>query len=245
MEHKNYVNLSSKDYNKFIYRTLPFPRLVEIFETGQNTLSAPWTWDDPFENFILKTEFIKNGQRVKFAVHDRCFAQAWSTKYESDALWRIYSPDKSCVRIRTKIKKLANSLSSKCADHKTSAFIGRVKYFSENQIVPEAIKLAKYMAGGTAKNLAKTLLFKRNAFEHEKEIRLIYFGLHRDAKKEIYQYKIDPHELIESVAVDPRASNQLVDVYKHYLRNIIEFKGDIIRSKLYNPPKDLIYELKT
>ncbi len=245
MDVQNFVNILNKDFDKFIYRTLSFPRLVELFETRQNTLSAPWTWDDPFENFILKANFNLNGQTVKFAVHNQCFGQSWSRKYESDAMWRIYSPDKSCVRVRTTIRKLATSLSEKCNNHKTSAFIGKVEYYSQRQIVIEAKKLAGYIAGSTGKNLARALLFKRSAFEHEKEIRLIYLGGHRDTKREIYQYEVDPHKLIESVAVDPRASDQLVDVYKHYLRNKIGFKGSIIRSKLYDPPKELTYELKT
>jgi hypothetical protein len=245
MDSKNYVNIPSKDHNKYIYRTLSFPRLIELFESGKNTLSAPWTWDDPFENFILNANFNLDGQQVKFAVHNQCFAQSWSRKYESDAMWRIYSLDKSCVRIRTKLNKLATSLSDKCANHKTSAFIGRVKYFSEKKLIPEAKKLAQYIAGRTGKNLARALLFKRYAFVHEQEVRLIYFGGHRDTNKEIYQYEVDPHKLIETVALDPRASDQLLDVYKYYLRNEIGFKGAIIRSKLYEPPKELLYELKT
>jgi hypothetical protein len=245
MDLKNYINLSSKDQNMFIYRTTSFPRLIELFETRKNSLSAPWTWDDPFENFILNADFNKDGQRVKFAVHNQCFGQSWSTKYESDAIWRIYSPDKSCVRIRTKINKLATSLSSANKNHITSAFIGKVEYFSEKRIIPEAKKLAKYIAGKTAKNLARALLFKRNAFEHEEEVRLIYFGGHRETNKKIYQYGVDPHNLIESVALDPRASDQLLDVYKYYLRNKMGFKGGIIRSKLYEPPKELLYELRT
>jgi hypothetical protein len=134
-------------------------------------------------------------------------------------------------------------LSQECANHKTSSFIGKVEYFSEKLIVPEAKKLAKNIAGSSPKNIARTLLFKRNAFEHEKEIRLIYFNERHDANKEFYRYKVDPHKLIESVAVDPRASDQLVNVYKYYLRNKIGFKGYIIRSKLYDPPRDSIYEV--
>lgn len=224
---------------------MSFPRLIEIFETGKNSLSAPWTWDDPFENFILKSNFNMGGQQVKFAVHNQCFGQSWSMKYESDAMWRIYSPDKSCVRIRTKINKLATSLSSQCSDHKTSAFIGKVEYFSQKKILPEARKLAKKIAGKTPNNLARTLLFKRNAFEHEKEIRLIYFGRHRDTKKKRYYYQVDPHDLIESVALDPRASDQLLGVYKHYLRRKIGFKGYIIRSTLYEPPMEQQYKIGT
>jgi len=244
MENKNYINLTKEEHGKFIYRTLSFSRLVELFETEENTLSIPSKWDDPFENSILNSDFMLNGDRVRLDIRDRCFGQSWSRKYESDAMWRIYSPNKSCVRIRTTINKLAESLSCKCTHPETAAFIGKVEYHNKENFTANAKNLAEDILDGTGYNQARSLLFKRNAFKHEQEVRLIYFDYHRDTKKEFYQYEIEPHELIESVAVDPRASKQLVNVYKYYLRNEIGFKGSIIKSSLYDPPKGFIYELK-
>lgn len=241
MRQENYINISNKELEKYIYRTLPFSRLVEIFESKLNTLSAPSLWDDPFENFILQATLNQNGESIQFAHHDHFFGQSWSMKYESDAMWRIYSPDKSCVRIRTTIAKLAKSLSD-VSD--SQAFIGKVEYYKQKRIVTEAKKLvADILNITTDVNLVRTLLFKRDSFEHEMEVRLIYFANHVEKRKDIYQYLVDPHYLIESVALDPRAPTQLVDVYRHYLRNKIGFKGDIIKSTLYDLPPDLIFKL--
>lgn len=242
---KNFINLTEKQKKGFIYRTTTFSRLVELFETKKNTLLSPAVWDDPFENFILNATFDLNGEKVKFSAHDKSFAQSWSLKHESDAMWRIYSPDKSCVRIRTSVTKLAQSLSAKCKTHQVSAFIGRVEYHSEKTISEKAKRLAADILDSTGVNFARTLLFKRNSFEHEKEVRLIYFGDHTNRKSQLYKYDVDPHQLIDSIAIDPRAPQQLVDVYKHYLRNKIGFKGHIIKSRLYDLPKELIFELKT
>ena len=242
---KNYIELTEKQKNSYIYRTITFSRLVEMFETKQNTLLSPSLWDDPFENFILKAFFDWNGEKVKFSIHDKCFGQSWSFKHESDAMWRIYSPDKSCVRIRTTVNKLAESLSAKCKSHQISAFIGEVQYYPEKRLQIQAKKLASDIMNSTGINFAMTLLFKRNSFDHEKEVRLIYLGDQTDKFNRIYKYEVDPHQLITSIAIDPRATDQLVDVYKHYLRNKIGFKGSVIKSTLYEPPKELIYHLKT
>ena len=241
---KNYINLTKEQKSRYIYRTVSFSRLVEMFEENQNTLSSPSLWDDPFENFILKASFNWNGEKVKFP-RDMSFGQSWSLKDESDAMWRIYSPDKSCVRIRTTINKLAESLSTKCKSHQISAFIGKVKYYPEKKIQIEAQKIASDIMNSTGINFAKTLLFKRNSFEHEQEVRLIYLSDKTEKSSDIYKYEVDPHQLITSIAFDPRTTDQLVNVYTHYLRKKIGFKGSIIKSKLYEPPKDFIFYLKT
>ncbi len=240
----NFANLSKRQKNSYIYRTTTFSRLVELFETNQNTLISPSRWDDPFENYILKAIFDREGENVQFSAHNRSFAQCWSLKYESDAMWRIYSPDKSAVRIRTKVEKLAKSLSAKCETPHISAYIGQVEYYSKKAMSSIAKKIFEDIEDGIETNFARTLLCKRKAFNHEKEVRLMYFGNHTDKGSETYKYEINPHELIDSVAIDPRAPDQLVDVYKYYLRNRIKFRGHIIKSRLYDPPEQLIYRLK-
>ncbi|MBA3017755.1 MAG: DUF2971 domain-containing protein [Proteobacteria bacterium] len=244
MQKRNYINLSEKEKIKYIYRTISFSRLVELFETKQNTLLSPSLWDDPFENFILKAAFDLNGEKVTFSIHEKCFGQCWSLKRESDAMWRIYSPDKSCVRIRTTVKNLAESLSANLKGHRISAFIGKVEYFTEKKLQVHSKKIASDIMESTGINFAKTLLVKRNSFEHENEVRLIYLGDKSEKSNKIFKYKVDPYHLITSVVIDPRAPDQLFNVYKHYLREKLGFNGLIVKSKLYKPPKELIYNLK-
>ena len=69
MQKRNYINLTEQQKSKYIYRTISFSRLVEMFETKQNTLLSPSLWDDPFENFILKAPFDLNGEKVSSGVY--------------------------------------------------------------------------------------------------------------------------------------------------------------------------------
>lgn len=243
MNSTNYINIPKRERGNYVYRTLPFNRLVEIFESEKNTLLAPYMWKDldPFENFILQAPVDRNGTKLLW--HDHFFGQCWSMTDESDAIWRIYSPDKSSVRIRTTIEKLAESLSKNSGSHSIDSFIGKVKYYFQKRMMPVAKKLRAdilNVRNNDVKKSAKAFLIKRDAFKHEDEIRLIYFGNDTEKGKNIYQYSIDPHNLIESVTIDPRAPTQLVEVYSHYLRNKIKFKGDIIKSKLYDLPPAVI-----
>lgn len=48
---------------------------------------------------------------VTFGFRSDFYGQCWTLKSTSDAMWRIYSPKKDAVRVRTTIRKLAESLS--------------------------------------------------------------------------------------------------------------------------------------
>lgn len=99
--------------------------------------------------------------------------------------------------------------------------------------------------GLSAHAVARSLLVKRNAFEHEDEVRLIYFEgdrvLHENG---VYKYPLEPHAVFDQVMIDPRMS------YKKY----VSFKDEIIektgfdearikRSLLYKPPEGFIIEI--
>jgi len=116
---------------------MPVYRLLEIFKQEQNTLLKPNLWDDPFENFILKgLGRLSNGMTVSLGMRDFLYGQCWTLHRESDAMWRIYSPDKNGVKVRTTIKKLFeslyNAIPSRLRD--VSCFIGKVEYFKKEDI---------------------------------------------------------------------------------------------------------------
>jgi len=243
MRNQNIIHITKEELERPLYRILPFSRLIEMFETEKLTLLSPSIWDDPFENFILKSTFLINKKKIQFQTRNQCFGQCWTLKSVSDAMWRIYSPDKASVRIKTRVKKLGTSLSSAVAVPDVSAFMGRVKYLGSKKLNNQAGKLAENILATSGKYLAKSLLFKRSAFSHEREVRLLYFDHEDMVKGNVFSFKINPHDLIETVLVDPRATEQTVDLYKYYLKNQLNFKGRVKRSVLYDPPKELTIEL--
>ena len=235
---RNYIGISQQEQNKNIYRIFKVERLIELFEEKNNALVKPELWDDPFENFILNiTVKSKTGRISKSILRNRGYGQCWTLTIESDAMWRIYSPDKNGVKIQTSIRKLFQSLYSTQTSYGTlSCFIGKVKYYSKKKIddiVKDRLAGVKQFSGSLGQ--ARSLLFKRYAFKHENEVRLIYLEPHNQIGSSVYPYPCDPLILVDRVTFDPRMSPKLFKIYKDHLR-AIGYKGTVIQSGLYRPP---------
>lgn len=49
-----YLGLDEGQLKQYVYRTISYDRLIEMFVVRKNTLVKPDVWEDTFENFILK-----------------------------------------------------------------------------------------------------------------------------------------------------------------------------------------------
>lgn len=223
-----------------IYRIIDPKYVHAMFDERQNVLVSPKLWEDPFENLILNsTATLSSGEKATFGFRNDFYGQCWTTQKASDAMWRIYSPEKTAVRIRTTIGKLYDSLAAHCgAKENFKAHIGRVRYLS-------SAKLKRFAATALseqfdAAQFAKTLLVKRLAFKHEAEVRLLYFAEDGDVPDgKIFKYEIDPHAVVEQMMVDPRLPESAAREAMDALRDATGFKGSIKRSLLYAPPKNM------
>lgn len=171
---KHYIDLKPQD-TRHIYRIISKKRLFELFKARENVLVRPTLWDDPFENFILNSlAHFPNGKTGAFEFHHHFYGQCWTMHSASDAMWHIYSPDSRGVRIRTTIRRLAKSLSRALGKSVHSrCFIGKVQYLKKLEMTEFANTV--FANGIDRISLARTLLVKRRAFSHEKEVRLLYF----------------------------------------------------------------------
>ncbi|RZB31574.1 MAG: hypothetical protein SRB2_04543 [Desulfobacteraceae bacterium Eth-SRB2] len=236
---KNYINIDQQDYGKKIFRILSIDRLIEMFEKKKNVLVKPDLWDDPFENFILNIPVKdKTGKGSKSILRKRGYGQCWTLNVESDAMWRIYSPDKNGVKIQTTIRKLFRSLCSAQKSYASiSCYIGKVKYYPKKDIeklISDRIAGRKQFNGSIGQ--ARSLLFKRLAFKHENEIRLIFLDPHNKSNSNVYLYPCEPLAVIDRITFDPRMNQRLYKIFKKYLKGI-GFQGTLVQSNLYRPPK--------
>ena len=241
MTFHNYLNLSESELDKPVYRIISIDRLEQLFNTKTNVLVSPEKWDDPFENFILKSKIkLDNGEVGNIGFCNDYYAQCWTTHKASDAMWRIYSQDSKGVRIRTTVRKLAESLSVGLKEWKnTQCFIGKVKYLPNKKLLEFANTILTGLPKPT--QFAQTLLVKRPAFIHEKEIRLIYFDKDSTVKSDIFSYKIDPHSLIDQIMIDPRMTKDEALSTKAKIQKETSYKGTIKRSLLYAPPENMVF----
>lgn len=235
MAYQDKLNIPEKDLDKAIYRIMPIHRLLEIFTINKLTLVKPESWDDPFENLLLKGEIIIDGERGSLqSLRDTIYGQCWTLHKETDAMWRIYSQDKQGVKVKTTIRKLINSLQAQEDEfRKVHCFIGNVEYLSQKDLVSKLGSI--YLMDTSGAGVAESLIYKRKEFSHEKEVRLIYTKKSGD----IHQFTIDPHDLFDEVVFDPRINAHLFDSYK----NSLEKKGyrkSIRQSVMYQVPKNLV-----
>lgn len=241
-----YLNLQESEFNQNIYRIISYDRFIELFKTKKNALVKPKLWEDTFENFTLKSKLKYPGNtEIELDTHERLYGQCWTTSKASDAMWRIYSPDKKGIRIRTTIDNLFTSLSIALTESRmTEPCVGRVKYRSEEKILDKARNAFSSDGRMTFGSLFNSILIKRKAFKHENEIRLLYLDWGYDLpKSDIFRYEIDPHKLITQVMIDPRISYDDFKLIKEDITKKTDYRGDIKRSLLYRLPESLTIEL--
>ena len=239
MDENNYIDIDLSRRNQFIYRIISVERLFEMFKNKRNVLVKPKKWEDPFENFILRSKVkLPSGDLATFGFQDHFFGQCWTLNTASDAMWRIYSPKANAVRIRSNVASLASSLEHSCGDWAhVEVFIGKVKYFPNKSLVEYANTVFTNMSIPSSRLFAETLLIKRPAFKHEREVRLLFLPHNEDtAKNDLYSYDIDPHALISQIMIDPRLAKTEADALKERIRKSTGYRRSIKRSLLYAAP---------
>ena len=232
----NQLWIEPAEPNASIYRILSLERFFELFTRRENVLVKPKKWEDPFEDFILNWGASEKDKQP-FA-RPTVYGQCWTLGRASDAMWRIYSPTSHSVRIRSTVSKVLESL-KRNAEPTQHAFIGRVKYPNEDELLKRANAAIRMLKDGKAlmKDFAETLLLKRSMFTHEEEVRLLLLtNDDLQQSKDLLPYEIDPHELIDQVMLDPRISKAYADALKFGIEKQISFKGEIVQSMIYAPP---------
>jgi hypothetical protein len=204
-----------------LFRIYPKHRFLDLLRTRKNALVKPRLWDDPFENFFLRARGRgPEGETISMeSLAEDWYGQCWTLKEDTDAMWRIYSHCKEGVKVRTTIRKLFDSFydgSDKFADLKF--LIGKVQYWKESDIVDFMSSVHFYndvALGGQATGFAKLLCVKREAFEHEREVRLLFQDL--DPKRStgnVTLFDFDVNAIIEDVVIDPRLDEAQVAAFR-------------------------------
>jgi hypothetical protein len=195
-----------------------------MFQTNLWHFSHPSAWEDPYETHITNS------------LSNTLFAQCWCRNGVSDAMWRIYSQDRLGVRIRTTEEKLASALLQATTKRKLGFRTAKVKYVNELEYVVHAARIrAELQSNVTFVRASAHLFLKRVAFSHEAETRVVVFDPSQTTEANASGIKIElnSRELIDSVLVDPRAPEEFVAAYKHYLQEHLKFAGSVKKSQLY------------
>lgn len=195
-------------------------------------------WDDPFENFLLKQESqTKDGTPVRYeGIHKTWFGQCWTYHRDTDAMWRIYSPNKDGIRIKTTVRRLLESIydqNDQFANLKY--FIGKVTYHPQKHFKDLVSSMVFTEIMNDNRFWAGTFLKKRTEFKHEKEVRLLFDRTDEanpNSDPNLFSFDIDPNSLFDEATIDPRLD---ANEAKQRIQNIkaLGFPGHVNQSALY------------
>lgn len=149
-------------------------------------------------------------------------------------MWRIYSPKKKGVRIRTTIGKMIQVLDQTRGMMWTAPIFGRVKYVEQSDINTYLRDIEKGGSGKYFESISDSLFYKRTEFSHENEVRFI---INVDPnqphiKKGYINLKVNPSDFIEEIGLDPRLDTNEVNEIKEDLLTINN-SINITQSDLY------------
>lgn len=208
------IRTSYRGRHNLINKYIPLRYLLVLLREKRLILKPVTTWEDPYENFFLKEQFVKEGDMNKSYstsvdnLIKGLYGMSWTMQEETDSLWRIYSQDKLSVRISTTVEKLATTVCSE--DNKWDVWIDKVHYKTEVEINEWLDKcLVTATAQQFVNKMSESFFIKRKAFVAEKEFRIIanYYDNGKRIRPSFICYKIDPNCFITDFIIDPRLTN--------------------------------------
>ena len=223
-----------------IFRVFSADRFFETFVSRRLVLFRPHCWDDPFENFLYQVRIEStSGESVSISgLRRRLYGQCWTLHDESDAMWRIYAPNKEGIKVKTTVRKLIEAIyDPKDQFASLRYFIGRVEYAAESELLNFFANSDRYVAtltDASGRGPVEALLLKRREFEHEQEVRLIYQHS-EDVVEDWMIFPMNPNLLFDEIVFDPRMSVFSVTAFTNYIRSL-GFTNPIRQSRLYRLP---------
>jgi len=225
-----------------IHRVFDFDRFIDVLRHQQLGLVNPSIWEDPYENplnnFISEASSRRSLSLPRF--EKNLFAQCWSFLLESDALWRIYSPDMRGVLVTACAKKLLELGSPQYKPPMEQVFLGKVQYHTQSELkaILESTDFLRsvFRAPMYSHVSPSVLLHKRDSFKHEEEVRLILSRHVPGAPGDVALLNIPVTEVFLKVTLDPRLTDAQFERMCHLI-GCAGYDGEIERSSLYAIPE--------
>ena len=152
-----------------VWRYLDLPRLIWMLSARALAFVRVDTLEDPFEGSVPQPVYDAwqaNPENAPFLEHARSglrrqmFVSCWhANNVESEAMWRLYCGSREGIALQTTYEKLDASLPS-------GVYLGRVSYL-DYECAPDP-----------PRDPLGLLMSKRQAFEHEHEIRALIWPSH-------------------------------------------------------------------
>ncbi|WP_044000464.1 DUF2971 domain-containing protein [Hymenobacter swuensis] len=249
-------NVIDVDLDTPIYRLFGAKRFYQLLDEKQLALVNPSSWEDPFENFLLKARWeLADGTPVNMAsIRDRYYGQCWTLRRECDGLWQNYrgaatEENKApyAFKVATTVRQLMNEFYDMSNPyHQLSYFLGKVRYRTDEEILnffanDERLNTREQMAN---LRYTRTLLIKREAFSYEEEVRLIYSDSNsaepgQPGPPPVHLVPVDLNRLFNYIELDPKMP--LAEATQAAQRIAqAGYNGQVTQSSLYNNPNFIV-----
>lgn len=227
------------DLEQKIYKYFPLKFIKQIISSQKMRLYNVNTWEDVYENFLMKEKWFFNGIEMNNSkIQHNIYGQSWTTLRESDAMWRIYSKipkpicnnEETAVRIKTTPSKIILSQKPVIGFLR----IYNVVYMSEQMINDWITKNSPMNVIAYGELLNNSLYIKRLEFEHEQEIRVTFQPFETKTSIDYYELTIEPGTFFEEFTIDPRLSKEKYSQIKNELLSLGIDEKLINQSDLYS-----------
>jgi len=230
-----------------VYRIVPRKYFDDLFVNKKNVLVRPKLWGDPYENVALTSKISVGNEVVDFGFADDIYGQCWSLHTSSDAMWQVFSQgtDRTDgIRIRSTVGQLIDSLGASYPLPKMACFIGKVRYATDQELRSFAANHFKGGLDDQGHKIAETFLVKRNAFKHEREVRLIFNSPVGTLPNEnLYRYDFDPYSMIDQIMLHPKIDKTEADTLKKVIKDYYGWNGHIKQSNLYRRTQKFVFPI--
>lgn len=227
-----------ESYDLVMYKYIPLKYVLNMFDNKVIRFDNIRKWEDVYENFVDKENIqLQNSTRSDIP-RSQYFGQSWTVQEESDAMWRIYSPTRQSVRVKTVYPLIfggCSSWNSKNKDNPMWTTIDYVSYADEGEINKWLVSNSPMNYWAFYEMQTEGLFIKRLEFDHEKEVRVIL----RNDKIENLDYieiDFDPYKVFREIVIDPRVSE---DEYRQQRDCLVERGYDITKIR-----KSTLYDFK-
>lgn len=232
------------ELNKPIYKFIPFQRFLEMLDNNYLYFRNVLRWDDNWEipTRLFQSEGLEGLGKLfleKDCWHET-FATCFTERYDTDAMWRIYSPNKNSICIETTAAMLLQELTA--YNNEYSVYYAPIIYCSftasdAREIFNEE-KAKEYPAQFYGSYL------KRDAFAHEREVRLAIqspkYNFENKNPPDGIQLPVNLRNIVRRIIIDPRLTQQEAAFYIDGMDKLgfrteqsALFSGVLIKGKEY------------
>lgn len=227
--------LNDVDEDTPIFKYMPINYAALMVRNHQLVMGRVSTWEDVYENYVLKQNyFMPDGTPVDVINQAAgIFGQCWTVKPDSDAMWRIYSPRKDAIRIRTTVGKLFDTLYL-ANNNMADTYIGKVLYQNQAQIDANIQQISPVSGQDFLHYMVRGAFIKRIEFDHEEEVRIVRILDSHDTllAGNLLSFTIG-QDFIEELCIDPRADAAEEQNYRAQLTAAGAPAAIVTKSQLY------------